>query len=69
MKAEGRNLQLMVPHFLRYARDQRGIEMLEWTLIGGLIVGVGLVVYSGQLQTGIASALAAIVSAITSAMP
>lgn len=59
----------MLPHFPQHVRNQRRIEILEWILIGGLIVGVGLVVYSGQLQTGLGSALAAIVSAITSACP
>ncbi len=59
----------MLPHFLRYVRNERGIETLEWILIGGLIVGIGLVVYSGQLQTGLGNALAAILSAITSGMP
>ncbi len=52
-----------------YLRNQRGIETLEWILIGGLITGVALVLYPGQLQAGLAGAITAIVNAITGAMP
>lgn len=54
---------------LAYLRDERGIETLEWILIGGLITGVALVLYPGALQTGLNTAISAIVSAITGAMP
>lgn len=54
---------------IRYLRDQQGIETLEWILIGGLITGVGLVLYPGVLQAGLTTALNAIVNAITGAMP
>ncbi len=36
-----------------YLQDQRGIEMLEWILIGGIVTGVAIVVYTvlqGNLQ-------------------
>ncbi len=29
-----------------YLQNQRGIEMLEWILIGGVVTGVALTVYS-----------------------
>jgi Flp pilus assembly pilin Flp len=56
-------------NLIRYLRDHRGIETLEWILIGGLITGVGLVIYPGALQTGLTDAVGAIVAAITGAMP
>ena len=39
-----------------YLQDQRGIEMLEWILIGGIVTGVAIVVYGvlqGNLQNTI----------------
>jgi Flp pilus assembly pilin Flp len=56
-------------NLIRYLRDQQGIETLEWILIGGLITGVGLVIYPGALQAGLVGAVGAIVAAITGAMP
>jgi len=49
--------------------DQRGIETLEWILIGGLITGVAVVIYQGALQTGLTGAINSIVAAITGSMP
>jgi Flp pilus assembly pilin Flp len=43
-------------NLISYLRDQQGVETLEWILIGGLITGVGIVLYT-------------IVGAITGAMP
>ncbi len=39
-----------------YLQDQRGIEMLEWILIGGIVTGVAIIVYGvlqGNLQNTI----------------
>ncbi len=54
---------------LVYLRNERGIETLEWLLIGGLITGVAIVLYPGALQLGLTTAIASIVTAITGAMP
>lgn len=54
---------------LRYLRNQRGIETLEWILIGGLITIVALALYPGVLQPGLAGAIGQIVGAITGALP
>jgi len=56
-------------NLIRYLRDHRGVETLEWILIGGLITGVGIVLYPGVLQTGLSNVIGAIVLAITNAMP
>ncbi len=50
-------------------RDERGIETLEWILIGALITAVGLAVYPGTLQTSLTDAVTAIGGAITSKLP
>jgi Flp pilus assembly pilin Flp len=52
-------------NLIRYLRDQRGIETLEWILIGALITAVALVLYPGQLQTGLSTVIGDIVTAIT----
>lgn len=54
---------------IRYLRDERGIETLEWILIGGLITGVAIVIYKGALLTGLTGAINSIVAAITASMP
>ncbi len=56
-------------NLIRYLRDRRGIETLEWVLIGGLITVVGLAVYPGVLGPGLTGAIGTIVAAITGAMP
>ena len=50
-------------------RDQRGIETLEWILIGGLITGVAVAVYTNTLGPGLTGAIGSIVAAITGSMP
>ncbi len=55
-----RMLKLYMPYFRSYLGDrfpylqnQRGIEMLEWILIAGVVTGVAIVVYTvlqGNLQ-------------------
>ncbi len=52
-----------------YLRNERGIETLEWILIGGLITGVAIVLYPGALHIGLVGAIGDIVSAISGAMP
>ncbi len=52
----------------RYLRDQRGVETLEWILIGGLITGVAIFLYPGALQTGLSGAITSIVTAISGAV-
>ncbi len=52
----------------RYLRNERGIETLEWILIGGLITGVAIFLYPGVLQTGLNTALGTIVNAISGAV-
>lgn len=48
--------------------DERGIETLEWILIGGLITGVAVVVYPGTLQGQLTSAINAVGAAILAAV-
>jgi Flp pilus assembly pilin Flp len=55
-------------NLIRYLRDQQGVETLEWILIGGLITGVGIFLYPGVLQTGLAGVINSIVNAITTAV-
>lgn len=43
-----------------YFKDQRGVETLEWIVVGALIVAVGLAVYQGALQTQLIAAVNAI---------
>jgi len=56
-------------NLIRYLRDHRGVETLEWILIGGLITGVGIALYPGVLQAGLTGVIGTIVGAITGAMP
>jgi Flp pilus assembly pilin Flp len=56
-------------NLISYLRDQQGVETLEWILIGGLITGVGIVLYPGVLQAGLSGVITTIVGAITGAMP
>jgi Flp pilus assembly pilin Flp len=43
-----------------YFKDQRGVETLEWIVVGALIVAVGIAVYQGALQTQLVAAVNAI---------
>jgi len=40
----------------RILRDKRGVETLEWVLIGALIFAVAVAVYPGGLQGALQSA-------------
>lgn len=46
--------------FARGLRDERGIETLEWILMGALITGLAVVVYPGTLQAELINAVNAI---------
>ena len=34
-----------------YVKDERGVETLEWIVVGALIVAIGIAIYPGTLQT------------------
>jgi len=55
-------------NLISYLRDHRGVETLEWILIGGLITGVGIFLYPGVLQTGLSGVIGTIVTTITAAV-
>jgi Flp pilus assembly pilin Flp len=40
-----------------YFKDQRGVETLEWIVVGALIVAVGIAVYQGALQSQLITAV------------
>ena len=48
-----------------YFKDQRGVETLEWIVVGALIVAVGIAVYQGVLQGQLTTAVTAIGTQIT----
>jgi Flp pilus assembly pilin Flp len=43
-----------------YFKDERGVETLEWIVVGALIVAVGIAVYQGALQGQLITAVNAI---------
>ena len=49
---------------IRYLRDERGVETLEWAAIGALILGVAFAVYPGTLQTGLNTLITRITTAL-----
>jgi Flp pilus assembly pilin Flp len=49
---------------LKYLKDERGIETLEWIAVGALIVAVALVIYPGTLQGGLQSVINTVVGKI-----
>lgn len=50
-------------------QDERGIETLEWILIGALIAGVGAAVYPGTLTGQLTGAITAVGGYITAQVP
>ena len=48
-----------------YFKDERGVETLEWIVVGALIVAVGIAVYHGALQSQLITAVNAIGTQIT----
>ncbi len=53
---------------LCYLRDQRGIETLEWILIGGIVAGVASVTYA-LLGGGLDAAVTDITNFISNEVP
>ena len=56
------------PGLWKVLRCENGAETLEWILIGGLIVGVGIVLYPGALGPGLSGTLGTIVGTISGAI-
>jgi hypothetical protein len=50
----------MVMTVLGRLADQRGIETLEWIVIGAMIVALGIAIYPGSLQTQLTATINAI---------
>lgn len=48
-----------------YFKDQRGVETLEWIVVGALIVAIGIAVYPGSLQSQLTSAINSIGATVT----
>jgi Flp pilus assembly pilin Flp len=48
-----------------YVSDERGVETLEWIVVGALIVAIGIAVYPGTLQTQLTTAINAIGGTLT----
>ncbi len=61
-------LTSLVRQIVVILKDERGIETLEWILIGALITAVGLAVYPGTLNGQLTSAVTAVGSAIAGAV-
>lgn len=49
----------------RYVSNERGVETLEWIVVGALIVAIGIAVYPGTLQTQLTTAINAIGGTVT----
>ncbi len=58
------NIMLYLRDSLRYLRNERGLETVEWVMIGAIITAIAIVVYPGTLQTAMTSAMALIASTI-----
>ena len=48
-----------------YVSNERGVETLEWIVVGALIVAIGIAIYPGTLQTQLTTAINAIGGTIT----
>ena len=48
-----------------YVSNERGVETLEWIVVGALIVAIGIAVYPGTLQTQLTTAINAIGGTVT----
>jgi len=72
MWREGRETMISLMVSLRdrlsCLRDQRGIETLEWILIGGVVAGVAAGVYA-TLEGGLNGAVTAITTYISAQVP
>lgn len=54
------NIMLYLRDSLRYLRNERGLETLEWILIGALITTMAVAVYPGTLTADLQGAIATI---------
>ena len=54
------NIMLYLRDSLRYLRNERGLETLEWILIGALITTMAVAVYPGTLQGALRGAIGSI---------
>ena len=48
-----------------YVSNERGVETLEWIVVGALIVAIGIAVYPATLQTQLTNAINAIGGTVT----
>lgn len=48
-----------------YVSNERGVETLEWIVVGALIVAIGIAIYPGTLQTQLTNAINAIGGTVT----
>ena len=48
-----------------YVSNERGVETLEWIVVGALIVAIGIAIYPGTLQTQLTTAINAIGTTVT----
>lgn len=55
----------MLKTICSYVSDERGVETLEWIVVGALIVAIGIAIYPGTLQTQLSAAVNAIGGTIT----
>ncbi|HVQ74580.1 MAG TPA: hypothetical protein VMT79_03470 [Candidatus Binatia bacterium] len=55
----------MLKKLWAYAKDEQGIETLEWLGIGALILAVAFVVYPGTLQAELVTVATNIGAALT----
>ena len=52
-------------NLIQILQDKRGIESLEWILVGGLITGVAIALFFGVLAAPLVNAVTTIVATIT----
>jgi len=55
----------MIARLIGRLADERGVETLEWIVVGALIVAVAIAVYPGTLQTQLTGAVTSIGGTIT----
>ena len=50
--------------FIAYLKDQRGLETLEWILVGGFVAGIAALFFTGALKDALSATMDAIVTAV-----
>ncbi len=48
----------------RYLRNERGLEIVEWVLVGALLTAIAILVYPGALQAAMDAAMLVITNAL-----